>query len=100
MTDKRLVEWANDFLNGRMGLKDFEWLGEYIANKLTALGVAEPTARDAAATLQVDIAELFEARALAEWGVRERERLDERDRLMAITSSPQSCSCSEEHLRM
>jgi hypothetical protein len=42
--------------------------------------VPEPTARDAAATLQIDIAELFEARALATWGVGEFDRLDERDR--------------------
>lgn len=97
MADKRLIEWANAFLNGRMGLKDFEWLGQYITNKLTALGVPVSTARDAAATLQVDIAVLFEARALAEWGAGERERLNERDRLIAITSSPGTGSESGEH---
>lgn len=77
MTHDRASEWANEFLNGRMRLDDLEWLGQYIANKLTALGVPALTARDAAATLQVDIARLFEARAVAEWGVGERERLDE-----------------------
>lgn len=80
ITHDRKSEWANEFLNGRMRLKGFEWLGQYIANTLTALGVPEPTAQDAAATLQIDIAELFEARAMAAWGVGDLDRLDERDR--------------------
>ncbi len=97
MTHDRKNEWANEFLNGRMGLKDFEWLGHYITNTLTALGVPVSTSRDAAATLQVDIAELFEARAPAEWGAGEPERLDEKDRLIAITSFPGTRSESGEH---
>lgn len=81
MTHIRREEWATDFINGQMGLSDFEWLGRYIKDNLTAFGVPAPTASLAAETLQADIAGLFEARELAKWGLGELERLDERDRL-------------------
>jgi hypothetical protein len=83
MTNEQQNEWANAFLNGRMDLQSFEWLGGYIEDKLVTLGVPAATAREAGEKLQVDIAGLFEARALAEWGVKEVARLDERDRLRA-----------------
>lgn len=32
MTHEQKNEWAYEFLKGRRGLKDFEWLGQYITS--------------------------------------------------------------------